>query len=85
MCSIYCCRKGINRAAAAAAYQELGTDLMKNKLFLTLEGVDLRLLIEKLYPEHLVKEPDQVWSWESLFTQVASEINSETQSKVDDN
>lgn len=46
-----------------------------------LEGVDLSLLTEKLYPENLVQESDEVWTWESLFTQVASEINSELQTK----
>ncbi|XP_001604702.1 intraflagellar transport protein 43 homolog isoform X1 [Nasonia vitripennis] len=73
---------GLNRAAAA--YKELDTDLVKNQLLLTLDDVDLSLLTEKLYPEHLVKEPDEVWSWESLFTQVASEINSESQTKADE-
>jgi hypothetical protein len=40
------------------------------------------MLIEKLYPEHLVQEPDEVWTWDSLFTQVASEMNSEMQTKA---
>lgn len=75
-------RVGLNRAAAA--YKELDTDLVKNQLYLTLDDVDLSLLTDKLYPEHLVKEPDEVWSWESLFTQVASEINSESQTKADE-
>lgn len=49
-----------------------------------LDDVDLSLLTEKLYPEHLVQEPDTVWSWETLFTQVASEINSESQAKAEE-
>ena len=67
----------------AAAYKELDTDLVKNQLFNVLDGVDLSLLTEKLYPEHLVKETDEVWNWETLFTQVASEINSESQASVE--
>ncbi|KAJ8669374.1 hypothetical protein QAD02_000633 [Eretmocerus hayati] len=70
--------------ATAAAYEELNTNLRESQLFSNLDGVDLSLLTEKLYPERLVHEPDEVWSWESLFTQVASEINSESQTKVDE-
>ncbi|XP_058792118.1 intraflagellar transport protein 43 homolog [Phymastichus coffea] len=73
---------GVNRAAAA--YKELGSDLDKNKLSSMLDGVDLSLLTEQLYAENLVQEPDEVWTWESLFTQVASEINSEWQTKANE-
>ncbi|XP_011501123.1 PREDICTED: nodal homolog [Ceratosolen solmsi marchali] len=72
----------VGASRAAAAYKELNTDLLKNKLFSKYDDVDLSILTEKLYPEHLVQEPDEVWTWDSLFAQVASEINSESQSKV---
>ncbi|XP_076766372.1 intraflagellar transport 43 isoform X2 [Xylocopa sonorina] len=64
----------VNRVAA---YKELDTDLVKNAAFTSLNGVNLSLLAEKLYNEHLTKEPDEVWNWNLLFTQVSSEVNSE--------
>ncbi|XP_076544649.1 intraflagellar transport 43 isoform X4 [Osmia lignaria lignaria] len=69
----------VNRVAA---YKELDTDLVKNAAFTSLDGVNLSLLAEKLYNENLVKEPDEVWNWNLLFTQVASEVNSEMQKKI---
>ncbi|XP_033337044.1 intraflagellar transport 43 isoform X2 [Megalopta genalis] len=69
----------VNRVTA---YKELDTDLVKNAAFISLNGVNLSLLAEKLYNENLTKEPDEVWNWNLLFTQVASEINSETQKKI---
>lgn len=65
----------VNRVAA---YKELDTDLVKNAAFMSLNGVNLSLLAEKLYSENLTKEPDEVWNWNLLFTQVASEVNNET-------
>ncbi|XP_054002922.1 intraflagellar transport protein 43 homolog isoform X4 [Hylaeus anthracinus] len=69
----------VNRVAA---YKELDTDLVKNSAFTSLNGINLSLLAEKLYTENLTKEPDEVWNWNLLFTQVSSEINSETQKKI---
>ncbi|OAD62412.1 Intraflagellar transport protein 43 like protein [Eufriesea mexicana] len=69
----------VNRVTA---YKELDTDFVKNAAFTSLNGVNLSLLAEKLYSEHLTKEPDEVWNWNLLFTQVASEINSEAQKKL---
>lgn len=65
-----------------ATYKELDTDLVKNAAFTSLNGVNLSLLAEKLYHEDLTKEPDDVWNWNLLFTQVTSEINSEAQKKI---
>lgn len=65
-----------------AAYKELDTDLVKNAAFTSLNGVNLSLLAEKLYNENLTKELDEVWNWNLLFTQVASEVNSEAQKKI---
>ncbi|XP_034947924.1 intraflagellar transport protein 43 homolog isoform X2 [Chelonus insularis] len=67
---------GINRVTA---FKDLDTDLIKNASFAFLDGVNLSLLTEKLYPEKLLDEPDEVWTWDSLFTQVSSELNSESQ------
>ncbi|KOX75339.1 Intraflagellar transport protein 43 like protein [Melipona quadrifasciata] len=69
-------------ANRVTAYKELDTDLVKNAAFTSLNGVNLSLLAEKLYNENLTKEPDEVWNWNLLFTQVASEVNSETQKKL---
>ncbi|XP_011162122.1 intraflagellar transport protein 43 homolog A [Solenopsis invicta] len=63
------------------AYEELDTDLVKNAAYTSLDGVSLSLLADKLYNEKLVKEPDEVWNWNLLFTQISSEINSETQTQ----
>ncbi|KAM0731665.1 Intraflagellar transport protein 43-like protein B [Formica fusca] len=64
------------------AYEELDTDLVKNAAFTSLDGISLSLLADKLYNENLVKEPDEVWNWNLLFTQISSEINSEAQKKI---
>ncbi|XP_071865045.1 intraflagellar transport 43 isoform X1 [Bombus fervidus] len=69
----------VNRVAA---YKELDTDLVKNAAFMSLNGVNLSLLAEKLYNENLTKEPDEVWNWNLLFTQVASEVNSESRKNL---
>ncbi|XP_015180958.1 PREDICTED: intraflagellar transport protein 43 homolog isoform X3 [Polistes dominula] len=61
------------------AYKELDTDLIKNEAFTSLDGISLFSLTEKLYNENLVKEPDEAWNWNLLFTQIASEINNEAQ------
>lgn len=65
------------------AYEELDTDLVKNAAYTSLDGVSLSLLADKLYNENLVKEQDEVWNWNLLFTQISSEINSETQKKIE--
>jgi intraflagellar transport protein 43 len=56
---------------------------VKNAAFTSLDGVSLSLLADKLYNENLVKEPDDVWNWNLLFTQISSEINSETQKEIE--
>ncbi|XP_033229937.1 intraflagellar transport protein 43 homolog isoform X3 [Belonocnema kinseyi] len=70
-------KEGVNRVAA---YKELDTELVKNVKFATVDGVNLAIFTKRLYSEKSVKEADEVWTWESLFTQVASELNSENQS-----
>lgn len=70
-------------ANRVTAYEELDTDLVKNAAFTSFDGVSLSLLADKLYNENLVKEPDEVWNWNLLFTQISSEINSEAQKKIE--
>ncbi|KAG5325682.1 IF43B protein, partial [Pseudoatta argentina] len=70
-------------ANRVTAYEELDTDFVKNAAYTSLDGVSLSLLADKLYNENLVKESDEVWNWNLLFTQISSEINSETQKKIE--
>lgn len=37
-------------------------------------AIDLSLLLSALLPEHLVREPDEVWDEELLLTKVAAEL-----------
>lgn len=69
----------VNRVTA---YEELDTDLVKNAAFTSLDGVSLSLLVDKLYNENLVNEPDEIWNWNLLFTQISSEINSEAPENI---
>ena len=64
----------VNRVAT---YKELDSDLFKHAAFATLEEVDLRLLTRHLVPESSVKEPDETWSWETLFAEVSSHMQSD--------
>ncbi|KAH6926721.1 hypothetical protein HPB50_021240 [Hyalomma asiaticum] len=56
-------------------FQQLDNELLKQAAFTTLDGCDLRLLAKYLTPEEYLKEPDTVWTWDTLFTEVAAEIN----------
>ena len=58
-------------------YKELDSDLFKHAAFATLEEVDLRLLTRQLVPESAVKEPDETWSWDKLFAEVSSHMQSD--------
>merc|ERR1712080_57234 len=64
----------VNRVAT---YKELDIDLFKHAAFATLEEIDLRLLTRCLAPEASLKEADEAWSWDLLFTDVSSELQSE--------
>uniref|UniRef100_G3MPJ4 Intraflagellar transport protein 43 homolog n=1 Tax=Amblyomma maculatum TaxID=34609 RepID=G3MPJ4_AMBMU len=56
-------------------FQQLDNELLKQAAFTTLDGCDLRLLTKYLTTEEYLKEPDVVWTWDTLFTEVANEIN----------
>ena len=58
-------------------YKELDNDLFKQAAFATLEEIDLRLLTRRLAPELALKEPDECWSWDKLYTDVSSEMQAE--------
>ncbi|XP_065052356.1 intraflagellar transport protein 43 homolog isoform X2 [Rhopilema esculentum] len=61
-----------------ATYKELDTDFQKHAGLLTLDGeIDLQLLGSALAPESEVFEEDKVWEWDRIFTEVASELQTE--------
>ena len=64
----------VNRVAT---YKELDTDLFKHAAFATLEEIDLSILTRCMAPEAALKEPDEAWSWDILFADVSSELQSE--------
>ena len=58
-------------------YRELDSDLFKHAAFATLEEIDLRLLTRHMVPEASLKEQDETWSWDKLFADVSSQMQSE--------
>ncbi|XP_013774013.1 intraflagellar transport protein 43 homolog [Limulus polyphemus] len=64
-------------------YQELDNDLLKHAAFTTLDGVDLHILTRCLAPENEIKEEDLPWTWNILFTDVASDLNAKWENSVD--
>lgn len=67
----------VTAAAAAhptrvAAYRELNADLLRSGAFAALDGIDLSLLARCLAPEAALAEPDELWTWDGLFAEVAS-------------
>ncbi|XP_063222642.1 intraflagellar transport protein 43 homolog A isoform X1 [Bacillus rossius redtenbacheri] len=71
----------VNRVAM---YKELNSDLLKHSVFSTLDGINLQLLTKRLSGEADVKEVDEVWTWEQLFTEVSSELHKEWELQTDD-
>ena len=64
----------VNRVAT---YKELDTDLLKHAAFATLEDIDLTVLTNCMAPEAALKEPDETWTWDMLFTDVSSQLQAE--------
>jgi len=64
----------VNRVAT---YKELDSDLFKHAAFSTLDDIDLRLLTRCMAPESAVKEADEPWNWDVLFTDVSSTLTAE--------
>uniref|UniRef100_UPI00398F5B6B intraflagellar transport protein 43 homolog isoform X2 n=1 Tax=Pristiophorus japonicus TaxID=55135 RepID=UPI00398F5B6B len=61
-------------------YRDLDNDLMKYGAFQTLDGdIDLKLLSRVLSTEQEVREEDECWGWEHLFTEVSSELLTESE------
>ena len=64
----------VNRVST---YKELDSDLFKHAAFATLEEIDLRLLTRCMEAEPGLREADELWNWDILFTEVASQMQSE--------
>lgn len=57
--------------------KELDVDILKNSSINVDDKSDLTVLIEALEPESEIDEPDEVWTWNQLFTTVAAQISDE--------
>lgn len=58
--------------------RELDQELHKHSALMTLDNkIDLKILARVLSAETAVKEDDKPWHWDRLFTEVASELNTE--------
>ncbi|XP_042231602.1 intraflagellar transport protein 43 homolog [Homarus americanus] len=60
-----------------ATYKELDSDLLRHAAFSTLDDIDLRQLTNSLANEADIREPDIQWKWDTIFTEVSSELRSE--------
>lgn len=55
--------------------KELNVEVLKkNTIDVEDKSSDLTILIEALEPEEDIEEPDEVWQWNQLFTQIVSEM-----------
>lgn len=65
--------------------KELNVDVLKkNTIDVEDKSSDLTILIEALEPEDEIEEPDDVWQWNQLFTQIISEITGQISEATDD-
>lgn len=64
-------------------YKELNSELLNHSAFTTLEDVDLSILTKCLQNETVLEEPDVVWTWEKLFTEVTAEIHADKPKSAD--
>ncbi|KAL4238193.1 Intraflagellar transport protein 43 [Mactra antiquata] len=71
----------VNRVAT---YRELDNDLLKQAAFLTLDNeIDLKLLTRSLCTEADLIEEDKPWDWDTLFTEVTSELLTQQEAEED--
>ncbi|XP_067624175.1 intraflagellar transport protein 43 homolog A isoform X2 [Eurosta solidaginis] len=56
---------------------ELNFDLLNQQAFASLENINMSLLTHCLKLPETLDEPDEVWEWDTLFTDVIAEIHSE--------
>ncbi|XP_045610472.1 intraflagellar transport protein 43 homolog [Procambarus clarkii] len=60
-----------------ATYKELDSDLLRHAAFSTLDDIDLRILANGLANEADIREPDIEWKWDTIFTEVSSDLRTE--------
>ncbi|KAH8293069.1 hypothetical protein KR044_000489 [Drosophila immigrans] len=61
-------------------FKELSSDLLSQNAFSAIEDVDLSILTRSLQIQEGLDEPDELWEWEKLFTEVTAQINSDKNS-----
>lgn len=64
-------------------YKELNSELLNNSAFTQLEDIDLSVLTKCLQNETVLDEPDVVWTWEKLFTEVSAQIHADKPKSAD--
>ncbi|XP_050082541.1 intraflagellar transport protein 43 homolog [Anopheles aquasalis] len=66
-------------------YKDLASDILANdkaSALGNLDEIDIAILTECLENEEDIEEPDEVWTWDQLFTQLTVKISSETKAPV---
>ena len=68
----------LNEAPPVSMFKkELNVDILKTNS-INLDDKDLSILLETaLEPDEDIEEPDEVWTWHQLFTQITAEIADE--------
>lgn len=78
---------GINEsnefANRSSTHQALNTDVLKQGAFAFLDDIDLSILARCLLNECDLVEPDNVWTWEKLFTEVSGDIHADKPKSAD--
>lgn len=64
-------------------YKELNSELLKHAAFASLEDIDLSMLSRCMQNEAALDEPDVVWTWDKLFTEVSAEIHADKPRSAD--
>ncbi|XP_058120280.1 intraflagellar transport protein 43 homolog [Anopheles ziemanni] len=70
---------------SATTYKNLSSDIFTNgkaSALGNLDEIDISILTECLESEQDIEEPDEVWTWDQLFTQLSVKINTETKTPV---
>ena len=68
----------ISEPPTKAVYnKELNVEILKKNPINVDDKTDLTILIEALEPESEIEEPDEVWHWNQLFTNVSAQISDE--------
>uniref|UniRef100_A0A1A9ZR36 Intraflagellar transport protein 43 homolog n=1 Tax=Glossina pallidipes TaxID=7398 RepID=A0A1A9ZR36_GLOPL len=58
-------------------FKELNSDILMQKSYGNVEDADLSILTKCLQAPENLDEPDELWEWEKLFTEVVAEINAD--------